>query len=217
MPPKYIHPHTRPFLNPSPYRGQIYFGGGSSYPTSLHRIGGRYERGGSRNVGFGHYELRGAGIGSVFTNVLRGVVPIFRNLFRTGAKVSRGKIAKKALAAAKKTGMKAGIKIVGDALKGENVIKSAKKRSKQAAQEMGDALAKSVTAAATASPAPKKRRRRKGPVTATPAAVVKRGRGRGGGGRGGDGGGGGATIKKNGGRGGGGGAGSLRGDLFSAS
>jgi tetrahydromethanopterin S-methyltransferase subunit A len=122
--------------------------------------------------GAGAYDLRGAGIGSVFTNVFRGVVPLFRSLIRTGAKVSRGKVARKALSAAKKSGVKAGIRIIGDALKGENVVQSAKKRSKQAAQEMSSAIAKSISTAVEV-PAKKKPGRKK-TVVATPAAVVAR-------------------------------------------
>jgi Na+-translocating ferredoxin:NAD+ oxidoreductase RnfC subunit len=147
--------------------------------------------------GAGAYDLRGAGIGSVFTNVFRGVVPLFRSLIRTGAKVSRGKVARKALSAAKKSGVKAGIRIIGDALKGENVVQSAKKRSKQAAQEMSSAIAKSISTAVEV-PAKKKPGRKK-TVVATPAAVVAR-----------------RAVAKRGGGGGGGGGKGGGGDLFSA-
>ena len=121
-------------------------------------------------------ELRGAGIGSVFTNVLKGVVPLIRGLFRTGAKIVRSPAGQATLKKAKKAGLKAGVNLVNDTLKGENVLKSAKRRSKQAVTEFGNEMlnAGKKQKKKTRAKGVAKSRNKKAATTATPAAVIKR-------------------------------------------
>ena len=115
-----------------------------------------------------------------------------------GKSVAKSRVGKSVLNKAKKTGLKAGINVVGDTLKGKNVLKSAKARTKEAVGELSKGIAKSA-AKALSSPGKRSQRRKKtdGKVVATPAALVKRGKGkkRGGGGGGGKRGGGGNENK----------------------
>lgn len=163
--------------HPEPYRGQMYFGGGVTYYPVAGGSGGRR---------LGQWPpSRGAGIGSIFSNVFRGVIPLVSRLFKT---VSKTPVGKSLLKKAKKTGLKAGINVVSDTLRGENVLKSAKKHSKSAAKELKQGAVKTAVkalqgqAASSSSPRGRKKKNPRRKVVATSAGIAKRGRGGGGGG-----------------------------------
>ncbi len=77
------------------------------------------------------YVQRGSGIGNIFTNIFRGLVPLASKLFHVGKKVVASPTGQKILTAAKRTAMDAGIDIASDVLRGENVKASTKKSLKK--------------------------------------------------------------------------------------
>lgn len=169
--------------HPQPYRGHLYFGGGF-YPVRVAHGGRRGHFGGAYTLSV-QDQLRGAGLGAIFTNVFRGVFPLLKGIFRVGKSVAKSKIGKSVLNRAKKTGLKAGINVVGDTLQGKNVLKAAKSRTKEAVGELSKGIAKTAAKALSSSSSPPKKKRgprRNKKIVATPAGLVKRGKGKGGGG-----------------------------------
>ena len=103
------------------------------------------------------YVSRGAGIGQIFSSIYSAVVPIVRKVIGVGAKAASSRLGKQVLKDVKKTASRAGLKVVGDALRGENVLKSTKKAVSAAKKDIGAKLnARGIKAIAAAS-APLKR------------------------------------------------------------
>lgn len=129
-----------------------------------------------------HYELRGAGIGSIFSNIFRGVVPIVKKVLGLGARAIKTPIGKSIVKEAKKTALEAGLNVMGDALQGKNVVKSAKQQAKKAISNMGDKIQKTALqnlAPATRNKSGSNSNKRKKRIKKTKTATVRRGGGRG--------------------------------------
>ena len=67
-----------------------------------------------------------------------------KKVFVTGRKLAKTPLGKKIVKSAKKTGMQVGVDVVRDGLRGENILKSTKKHTKAAAQELGKNIVDSV-------------------------------------------------------------------------
>jgi len=63
-----------------------------------------------------HYEMRGSGIGSIFSNIFRKIVPFAKSLFGIGKKVVSSTTGQQVLKAAKRTAIDAGLNIAHDTL-----------------------------------------------------------------------------------------------------
>ena len=74
--------------------------------------------------------LRGSGIGSIFSNIFRGLVPFAQKLFHFGKRAAASESGQRVMKAAKKSALRAGIDISHDALQGKNIKASAKKNLK---------------------------------------------------------------------------------------
>jgi hypothetical protein len=88
------------------------------------------------------YHLRGSGIGSIFSSIYRSLIPIASKVFRFGSNIVQSKAGQKVLKAAKRSATKAGLQAAHDALQGENIGKTLKKRGKQAGLEVIDSAMK---------------------------------------------------------------------------
>lgn len=86
--------------------------------------------------------VRGGGIGSIFSSIFSNVVPIVKKALGYGTKALKSNLSRKIMKDAKKTAVKAGLNVVGDALQGENVLHSTKKQIKKAKQSMGKKIKK---------------------------------------------------------------------------
>lgn len=141
---------------------------------------------GSGGVAHGLYVSRGAGIGSIFSSIYSSVVPLIRSVLKVGGKAARSQLGRAVLKDAKKTAMKAGINVVGDALQGKNVIRSSKSAIKNARQDFAKKLIKrgekAYLAAAGVKPPtsssnlPRRRRRPVAMSAAMAAAKLRRAR-----------------------------------------
>ena len=78
-------------------------------------------------IGTDLHPLRGGGIGNIFSNIFRGLVPIAKSLFGIGKSLARTPGGQRILRTAQKSAVNAGLDIASDALSGENVIQSAKR------------------------------------------------------------------------------------------
>lgn len=70
--------------------------------------------------------MQGGGIGSIFSNIFRGVVPFVGKLLGLGKRAAQGPVGRAVVKAARKTAMDAGLNLASDVLKGENVKASLK-------------------------------------------------------------------------------------------
>lgn len=86
------------------------------------------------------YRMRGQGIGSIFSHIYNSVIPLVKKALRIGKVVAKHPVASRVLHDAKKTAMKAGINVVGDAMQGKNIIKSTKEEVKKAQAAMGEKI-----------------------------------------------------------------------------
>ena len=82
-------------------------------------------------------QLRGGGIGSIFSSIYSNVIPIVKKALGFGAKALRSNLSRGIIKDVKKTAMKAGLNVVNDTLQGKNVVKSTKKEIKKAQSIMG--------------------------------------------------------------------------------
>lgn len=126
---------------------------------------------------------RGAGIGSFFSALYSRVVPVVKSALRIGSKALKSPAAHAIKKEAKKTAMKAGLEIVGDALQGKNVVQSTKQNLKKAKNRMVKKVTKMAKNMTSSEPSvgnlklkkwsggPKKRG---GKIAATPAALAQR-------------------------------------------
>lgn len=77
-----------------------------------------------------YYAMRGSGIGSIFSNIFRGLLPLAKKLFSVGKAAAQSPAGRKILKAAKKTALDTGLDIAHDTLEGENVKTVAKRKIK---------------------------------------------------------------------------------------
>jgi len=87
-----------------------------------------------------HLLMRGAGIGSVFSNIFRGVVPLLRSVGRATARAARSQRGKKMLKTATQSALDAGLHVAQDALSGKKVKGSVKANAKKAATDLLDSI-----------------------------------------------------------------------------
>lgn len=76
--------------------------------------------------------MRGAGVGSVFSSLFSSVIPIVKSAYRVGENAIKTPLGQKIAKTVKKQAVKAGINVVRDALRGENIFKSTKREVKSA-------------------------------------------------------------------------------------
>jgi hypothetical protein len=88
-------------------------------------------------VMYGSYGRRGAGIGSIFSSLFSRLVPIVKTALGVGRRALASQAGQKLAKAAKRSAMTAGLNVVGDALAGEHVGKSAKREIAKARADMG--------------------------------------------------------------------------------
>ena len=86
------------------------------------------------------YTMRGAGIGSFFSNLFKGLIPLASKLFRVGTKAARSEVGQRVLNATKRTALEAGLDIAHDTLKGKNLKQSAKHHLANAGDKMLEVL-----------------------------------------------------------------------------
>lgn len=86
------------------------------------------------------YTMRGAGIGSFFSNLFKGLIPLASKLFKVGTKAARSEVGQRVLNATKRTALEAGLDIAHDTLKGKNLKDSAKEHLTNAGDKMLEAL-----------------------------------------------------------------------------
>ena len=129
---------------PSPVMGRIYFGsggfGGGGLVYGSEQVGGGYNNviRTSTNPDFqtiatadyltrtGYGSMSGAGIGTVFSTVFKTLLPVFKGLLKVGSTVAKSPAGQAIKNEIIKSGLKTGIGVVGDALRGANIKKSAK-------------------------------------------------------------------------------------------
>jgi len=80
--------------------------------------------------------MRGSGIGSIFTNIFRGLIPFAKQIFSVGKKVAKSNTGQSLIKSAKNHAIKAGLDIATDALQGKNIKQAAKKSLKRAGQDL---------------------------------------------------------------------------------
>ena len=106
--------------------------------------------------------MRGAGIGNIFTNIFRGVLPLVKSLFGVGAKAIKSSAGQTIIREAKRSALKAGLNVAADALSGQNIPKSLKHNVKHAGRKVVKSLSRPPpTKKSTKSKASGKKRRKK--------------------------------------------------------
>ena len=93
----------------------------------------------------------GSGLGAVFSSIFRTLVPVFKGVFRIGSAVAKSPAGQAIKKEVIKSGLNAGISVVGDALRGRNVLQSAKDRVKQQAEKLPSNVEKAVVKATSSS------------------------------------------------------------------
>lgn len=88
------------------------------------------------------YLMRGSGIGSIFSNIFKAIIPLASKAINIGRKVAASSTGQKIIKAAKRTAVDAGLDIANDVLKGENVKTSANKNLKSVGARFVDNAAK---------------------------------------------------------------------------
>ena len=78
-----------------------------------------------------YYLMRGAGIGSIFSNIFRGLVPILGKLITVGKQSAKSEIGKSVIKAAKRSALDAGLNIAHDTLKGKKLKDVGKENAKR--------------------------------------------------------------------------------------
>ncbi len=80
--------------------------------------------------------MRGSGVGSIFSNIFRGLIPLAKTVFSVVKKVAKSSAGQSLIKSAKNHAIKAGLDIANDALQGKNIKKAAKKSMKRAGQDL---------------------------------------------------------------------------------
>ena len=75
---------------------------------------------------------RGQGIGSFLSSLYSTVVPLVKTAIGWGTKAAKSETGRRLLGHAKQAAIQSGLNVVGDALSGENIIKSAKRNIRSA-------------------------------------------------------------------------------------
>lgn len=134
---------------PAPVRGRIYYGGGGWGGGG--GGGGDYEGysttsplqnfGGGAPPSVGDYDgMRAGGVGQVFAAIFRTALPLLKSLLSkalAGSKTPAGKLVTEE---ATRAGLRAGINLVGDVLKGAKPGKASAERARQSARQLGNAV-----------------------------------------------------------------------------
>ena len=94
------------------------------------------------------YLSRGSGVGSIFSSIFRGLIPLARGLFSVGKTIAKSDTGQKVLKAAKRTALDTGLDLAHDTLSGKKKFKEAVKSRlnfKQLASKFDDNVKKSFT------------------------------------------------------------------------
>lgn len=113
------------------------------------------------------YLMRGSGIGSIFSNIFRGIIPLASKAVNIGRKVISSPTGQKIMKAAKRTAIDAGLDIATDVLQGKNVKEAAKSNLKTVGTRFLDNASKEFETAGgkkkkSSPPKPKKAKSTKG-------------------------------------------------------
>ena len=84
--------------------------------------------------------MRGSGIGSLFSNIFRGLIPIAKGLFNVGKKVVASPSGQRIMKAAKDSAIEAGIDLAHDALQGNNIKEATSKHISAAKRKVFDSM-----------------------------------------------------------------------------
>lgn len=111
--------------------------------------------------------MRGSGIGSIFSNIFRGIIPLASKAVNIGRKVISSPTGQKIMKAAKRTAIDAGLDIATDVLQGKNVKEAAKSNLKTVGTRFLDNASKEFETAGgkkkkSSPPKPKKAKSTKG-------------------------------------------------------
>ncbi len=79
---------------------------------------------------------RGSGIGAIFSNIFRKLIPLGAKLFNVGRKVAQSPVGQSVIKAAKKTAVDTGLDLAKDVLDGKPVKQATKARLKQAGSKL---------------------------------------------------------------------------------
>lgn len=121
------------------------------------------------------YTMRGAGIGSFFSSLFRGLIPLANNLFKVGTRAARSEAGQRVLSAAKRTAIDAGLDIAHDTLKGKNLKQAAKKHLANAGEKMVSVLDEEIVQRRRrGGQNPKKKKKRASPSPRKKKKKVKR-------------------------------------------
>ena len=99
--------------------------------------------------------IYGAGVGAVFSTILKTLVPVFKGVFRVGSAVAKSPVGQAIKKEVVRSGLNAGINVVGDALKGKNLLRSARARVSQQAKKLPSNIEKAVAKVPPQKPPPK--------------------------------------------------------------
>ena len=89
-------------------------------------------------------QMKGGGIGAVFASIFKTLVPVFKGLFRAGSAAIKTPMGQAIKQETIKSGLNAGINVVGDALRGKNVLASSKNRIKEQAAQLPSNIERAV-------------------------------------------------------------------------
>lgn len=154
-------------VRPSPVMGRIYFGsgfGGGGLVYGSEQVGDGYNTviRTSTNPDFyqstatgdyltrtGYGSMTGAGIGTVFSTVFKTLLPVFKGLLKVGSTVAKSPAGQAIKNEIIKSGLKTGIGVVGDALRGANIKKSAKSHVVEQVKQFPANVSRAVLKVAT--------------------------------------------------------------------
>lgn len=97
------------------------------------------------------YYQRGAGLGSFFSNIFRTLIPLTSKVFKVGVRATKTPAGRRLIKAVKRTGINAGLDVVSDAMDGENIAHSVKKRMKEAGKTVANAAGREIQSAISSS------------------------------------------------------------------
>jgi len=117
-------------------------------------------------------EVRGAGIGSIFSSLYSSLVPIVKSALRLGKRAASSSVGRQLTKELKRSVSKAGLNVVADSLAGENILESSKREMKKATKELGRKAATVVAKEMIQPPPPTSKRKAK--KSRQPVAKVKK-------------------------------------------
>lgn len=93
---------------------------------------------------YNHNPMRGGGVGSIFSTLYSGMIPIVKRAVQSdSARAACHEVSR----SAKKHAMRAGLRVVSDALEGENVAESVKQNVDRSSEEFGREMREKLTRA----------------------------------------------------------------------